>query len=271
MGPVAITPQRTGLVSSSTTIAMGGWAALFVVAGMVSGCGEAQPRTHRLAPSVDSVSKCLRSAGFDVTGGSSSETLIGSLSPSPPRLLLDVTMPNEFPAAVAFYSSTSAAGQAAAALGKAPPIPVLTAGRVDVVYLAPPSEPTTRHRQTIERCALGTARRTTYNRERSGEKPAPPSVMVPPAPNAATPAADRGRALVGQSGCLACHQIGSVGNDGPGAELSGIGQRLSHRALRRTLIDPRAPMPSFRSLPSREIRDIVSYLASLPGHPSKQR
>ena len=258
--------RETGLMNSTTT-AMRGWAAALGVAGLVSGCGGTAHRVPRVARSVDGVSHCLRSAGFDVTAGSSAETLIGRLPPSPPRVLLDVTMPNGFPATVAFYSSKSAAGQAAAALGKAPPIPVVTAGRVDVVYLALPSEPTTRHRQTIEHCALGTARRTAYNRHRSDAKPAPPTITVPPAPHPTTPAANRGRALVGQSGCLACHQIGSAGNNGPGANLGDIGQRLSSQALRHAVINPRAPMPSFGSLPNRQVRDIVAYLASLRGHP----
>ena len=258
---------------SSTTIAMRSSIAVFVVAGMVSGCGGAGRRADRLAPAVAGVSRCLRSAGFGVTGGASGETLIGRLGPSPPRVLLDVTMPNDFPASVAFYGTTSAARHAAAALGRGPPFPVITAGDVDVVYLAPPSEPSARHRQTTERCGLGTARRTAYNqaRPRSGEKLSPPRVAAPPAPNPPTPAAARGRALVGQSGCLACHQIGSAGNDGPGANLSDIGHRLSRRALGRALVNPRAPMPSFQSLTGRQIRDIVSYLAGLTGHPGEHR
>ena len=51
-----------------------------------------------------------------------------------------------------------------------------------------------------------------------------------------------------QSGCLACHKIGENGNDGPGPQLTEIGARLPAQAIARTLINPTAPMPSFKSL-----------------------
>ena len=37
---------------------------------------------------------------------------------------------------------------------------------------------------------------------------------------------ESGRQVVAQSGCLACHKIGENGNDGPGPELTDIGDRL---------------------------------------------
>ena len=37
---------------------------------------------------------------------------------------------------------------------------------------------------------------------------------------------DKGKQVVAQSGCLACHKIGENGNDGPGPELTDIASRL---------------------------------------------
>jgi ubiquinol-cytochrome c reductase cytochrome b subunit/menaquinol-cytochrome c reductase cytochrome b/c subunit len=59
---------------------------------------------------------------------------------------------------------------------------------------------------------------------------------------------EAGKQVVAQSGCLACHKIGENGNDGPGPELGEIADRLPAQAIRRTLINPTAPMPSFASL-----------------------
>jgi hypothetical protein len=39
-----------------------------------------------------------------------------------------------------------------------------------------------------------------------------------------------------QSGCLACHQIGTSGNSGPGNNLSAIGSRRSASQIRRALV-----------------------------------
>ena len=66
-----------------------------------------------------------------------------------------------------------------------------------------------------------------------------------------------------QAGCMACHRLGSAGHDGPGPDLSRIGDRLPASAIRRTLLDPEPPMPSFRDLPRRERDALVKYLASL--------
>jgi ubiquinol-cytochrome c reductase cytochrome b subunit/menaquinol-cytochrome c reductase cytochrome b/c subunit len=65
------------------------------------------------------------------------------------------------------------------------------------------------------------------------------------------------------SGCLACHRLGSAGNDGPGPDLSRVGHRMPASAIRRALLDPQPPMPSFRDLPRREREALVKYLASL--------
>jgi mono/diheme cytochrome c family protein len=55
-----------------------------------------------------------------------------------------------------------------------------------------------------------------------------------------------GRSVLGRSGCLACHRLDGQGNAGPGPNLAHVGSRLSVRELERALLDPRAPMPSFR-------------------------
>lgn len=99
----------------------------------------------------------------------------------------------------------------------------------------------------------------------------PPRTTAAPRPttNAAPPArgerARRGRQLVAQAGCLACHQIGRAGNDGPGPELSSIGYRLPASAIARTLVAPTAPMPSFADLPRADRAAIVAYLVTLRG------
>ena len=73
----------------------------------------------------------------------------------------------------------------------------------------------------------------------------------------AVAAFEQGKQVVAQSGCLACHKIGENGNDGPGPPLTEIGQRLPRQAIERTLINPTAPMPSFRSLPEKLQRERV--------------
>jgi mono/diheme cytochrome c family protein len=74
---------------------------------------------------------------------------------------------------------------------------------------------------------------------------------------------DEGKQVVAQSGCLACHKIGENGNDGPGPPLTEIGQRLPRQAIERTLINPTAPMPSFRDLPEEQFAVMVEFLAQL--------
>src|SRR4051812_31168621 len=72
-----------------------------------------------------------------------------------------------------------------------------------------------------------------------------------------------GKLVVAQSGCLACHKIGENGNDGPGPNLTHIGDKLLPGAIRRTLENPTAPMPSFRNLPEEKKTALVNFLASL--------
>jgi ubiquinol-cytochrome c reductase cytochrome b subunit/menaquinol-cytochrome c reductase cytochrome b/c subunit len=75
-----------------------------------------------------------------------------------------------------------------------------------------------------------------------------------------------GELVVGQSGCLACHVIGSNGNNGPGPNLTHIGSLLPQNAIASTLINPTAPMPSFRGLQSQspeKFQNLVGFLSEL--------
>ena len=75
-----------------------------------------------------------------------------------------------------------------------------------------------------------------------------------------------GKLVVGQSGCLACHVIGENGNNGPGPPLTNIGSKLRPAAIASTLINPTAPMPSFRTLSQQspqKFQNLVNFLAEL--------
>jgi menaquinol-cytochrome c reductase cytochrome b/c subunit len=77
------------------------------------------------------------------------------------------------------------------------------------------------------------------------------------------PQFEAGKLVVAQSGCLACHKIGENGNSGPGPPLTDIGDTLQPAAIRRTLENPTAPMPSFKGLPEEKKTALVNFLASL--------
>src|SRR5947209_539433 len=72
-----------------------------------------------------------------------------------------------------------------------------------------------------------------------------------------------GAAVVGQSGCLACHTLGGNGNSGPGPNLTHIGAKLPAAAIASTLINPTAPMPSFKNLPKQKFQNLVGFLSEL--------
>jgi menaquinol-cytochrome c reductase cytochrome b/c subunit len=81
------------------------------------------------------------------------------------------------------------------------------------------------------------------------------------------PEYEAGKLVAAQSGCLACHKIGENGNDGPGPELTDIGNTLAPGAIRRTLDNPTPPMPSYRDLPEEKKTALVDFLAQLTGEP----
>ncbi len=83
---------------------------------------------------------------------------------------------------------------------------------------------------------------------------------------ATAPQYEKGKSVTEASGCLGCHRIAHNGNAGPGPELTEIGERLRAPAIRRTLINPTAPMPSYRGLAENnpeQFNALVQYLASL--------
>ena len=79
------------------------------------------------------------------------------------------------------------------------------------------------------------------------------------------PQYEAGKRVAAQSGCLACHKIGENGNDGPGPHLTDIADKLPKAAIRRTLENPTAPMPSFANLPENKKSALVDFLSSLHG------
>ncbi len=75
-----------------------------------------------------------------------------------------------------------------------------------------------------------------------------------------------GKIVVGESGCLACHTIGENGNSGPGPPLTHIGTTLRPGAIAATLVNPTAPMPSFKGLAQahpKQFQDLVQFLSML--------
>jgi len=104
----------------------------------------------------------------------------------------------------------------------------------------------------------------------SGANAGSPTAIEMATPTAVTQAGGKvlaeyeaGKAVVAQSGCEACHKIGDNGNNGPGPELTHIGSRLPAQAIARTLVNPTAPMPSFKNLPPQKFTAVVSFLSQL--------
>jgi menaquinol-cytochrome c reductase cytochrome b/c subunit len=76
----------------------------------------------------------------------------------------------------------------------------------------------------------------------------------------------KGKLVAAQSGCLACHKIGENGNDGPGPQLTHVGDKLAPAAIQQTLRNPTAPMPSFAALAEQQpekFQALVSFLSQL--------
>jgi len=95
-----------------------------------------------------------------------------------------------------------------------------------------------------------------------------PTVIELPTPKAIKQAGgstlaeyEAGKLVVAQTGCLACHKIGDNGNDGPGPNLTHIGSRLPRLGIARTLVNPTAPMPSFKNLPSKKFAAVTFFLS----------
>jgi menaquinol-cytochrome c reductase cytochrome b/c subunit len=90
------------------------------------------------------------------------------------------------------------------------------------------------------------------------ESPTPPSIKQ--AGGATLAEYEAGKQVVAQSGCLACHKIGDNGNSGPGPDLTHIGARDEGQQIARTLVNPTAPMPSFKNLPPQKFKSVVEFL-----------
>jgi ubiquinol-cytochrome c reductase cytochrome b subunit/menaquinol-cytochrome c reductase cytochrome b/c subunit len=104
----------------------------------------------------------------------------------------------------------------------------------------------------------------------SGANAGSPTAIEMPTPKAVLQAGGKtlaeyeaGKLVVAQSGCLACHKIGENGNDGPGPQLTKIGSRLPRQAIARTLVNPTAPMPSFKNLPPQKFKAVEEFLSQL--------
>lgn len=104
----------------------------------------------------------------------------------------------------------------------------------------------------------------------SGANAGSPTAIEMPTPAAVTAAGgqtlaeyEAGKKVVAQSGCLACHKIGDNGNDGPGPQLTNIATRLPPQGIARTLVNPTAPMPSFKNLPPAKFKAAVAFLSQL--------
>jgi menaquinol-cytochrome c reductase cytochrome b/c subunit len=104
----------------------------------------------------------------------------------------------------------------------------------------------------------------------SGANAGSPTAIEMKTPNAVVQAGgstlaeyEAGKQVVAQSGCLACHKIGDNGNSGPGPNLSNIASRLPRQGIARTLVNPTAPMPSFRNLPPAKFKAVVNFLSQL--------
>src|SRR5450759_589893 len=104
----------------------------------------------------------------------------------------------------------------------------------------------------------------------SGANAGSPTAIETPTPKAVLQAGGKtleqfeaGKLVVAQSGCLACHKIGDNGNDGPGPQLTNIGSRLQQQGISRTLVNPTAPMHSFRNLPAKKFYAVVEFLSQL--------
>jgi menaquinol-cytochrome c reductase cytochrome b/c subunit len=72
-----------------------------------------------------------------------------------------------------------------------------------------------------------------------------------------------GAEVVGESGCLACHVLGTNGNNGPGPALTQIGNIVPADQIASTLRNPTPPMPSFKNLPPEKFNNLVYFLSNL--------
>jgi menaquinol-cytochrome c reductase cytochrome b/c subunit len=80
------------------------------------------------------------------------------------------------------------------------------------------------------------------------------------------PQYEEGKQVAASSGCLGCHRFGENGNAGPGPDLTKIGADKPAPVIRRSLLNPTPPMPSYATLQQRnpeQFEQLVEFLASL--------
>jgi menaquinol-cytochrome c reductase cytochrome b/c subunit len=80
---------------------------------------------------------------------------------------------------------------------------------------------------------------------------------------AVAPQFKAGEEVAAQSGCGACHKIGTNGNNGPGPELTHIASRIPRAAIVRSLKIGPGIMPSYKDLPPKKLDEMADFLASL--------
>lgn len=82
------------------------------------------------------------------------------------------------------------------------------------------------------------------------------------------PEYEAGKLVAAESGCLACHQFEHNGNNGPGPQLTEIGNKLNPAAISRSLVVGPGIMPSYKPMQDEDpdkFRDLVLFLGSLTG------
>lgn len=76
--------------------------------------------------------------------------------------------------------------------------------------------------------------------------------------------ATRGMAVYMANGCGSCHMVGGVGAPGPGPDLTNEGSKgWDNAKMIAWLKAPKAPMPSYASLPPQELEDLAVFLNGL--------
>jgi hypothetical protein len=173
-----------------------------------------------------------------------------------PAALIDASGP----ALIQIYPSVSAADQTFARLHKL--LPVMQDGNVLITFPVTP-QPTRGILSRLEACSFGADARPSVGPVVgiSDSSPRSPKVFLYPV---VTRGARTGPAIIAQTGCLACHRIGSSGtNNSVGDDLTNIGDRLTRAEITYALRAPTPPMPSYRRLPNRALRILVNYLTEL--------
>jgi quinol-cytochrome oxidoreductase complex cytochrome b subunit len=75
---------------------------------------------------------------------------------------------------------------------------------------------------------------------------------------------ERGKQIVAETGCLACHSIGENGaHGGLGPDLTHIGNEIPPAAIKRSVEIGPGIMPSFRDLGEKDLNQVADYLSSL--------